>query len=183
MLLTLDLATHMGWTLGKVEQVRFSFGTHHLPSTGEDIGSFALAYDTWLCEAIKKYKVNEIVMECPILPRETSLTTVRKLSGLAWHTEYVCACHKIKNHEAHLQQIKKFMTGSGRADKQMMIDAARRHGYRVSDDNQADAVGVRLFYIACEYPALSSKFDLAMGALGAAAANAHDNTDTDQVDF
>jgi len=41
--------------------------------------------------------------------------------------------------------IKKFLTGQGNANKQAMIDAARRRGFSPADDNEADAIAILLW--------------------------------------
>jgi Holliday junction resolvasome RuvABC endonuclease subunit len=39
-------------------------------------------------------------------------------------------------------KIKKFWTGQGNANKEMMLDMARQHGYEPEDDNEADAIAL-----------------------------------------
>ena len=39
-------------------------------------------------------------------------------------------------------EIKKFITGKGNADKQMVIDAVNKLGHNITDDNEADAVAM-----------------------------------------
>ena len=39
-------------------------------------------------------------------------------------------------------EIKKFITGKGNADKQMVIDAVYKLGHNITDDNEADAVAM-----------------------------------------
>jgi len=41
--------------------------------------------------------------------------------------------------------IKKFLTGQGNANKQAMIDAARKRGFSPVDDNEADAIAILLW--------------------------------------
>jgi Holliday junction resolvasome RuvABC endonuclease subunit len=43
--------------------------------------------------------------------------------------------------------IKKFLTGQGNANKQAMIDAARKLGFSPADDNEADAIAILLWAI------------------------------------
>lgn len=171
MLLTLDLATMIGWTCGHPADQQFAFGHHRLPSTGPDIGAFACAYGDWLHPMLMN--VTEVVMEAPILPKVTSLITVRKLSGLAYHTEMVCHEMKIRCYEAHLQSVKKFVGGSGRASKLDMIEAVRSFGYDTNEENEADAIAVRCYTIATRYKNLLPQFNFAMGLLG----GEHDEVD------
>ncbi len=165
MLLTLDLATVLGFTVGHVSDRKFRSGHYRLPSTGTDIGAFAQAYDDWLRSALDN-GVTECVMECPVLPRKTTLATVRKLTGLAWHTEWACFSNGIKVYEAHLQSVKKAIGGHGRAQKSDIIAAVQRYGYPVTEENEADAIAVRLYTIMTRHPELAESFGLDMGLLG-----------------
>jgi hypothetical protein len=166
-LLTLDLATRVGWTFGLVSDPRFKFGNHLLPSTGEDIGAFIKAFDDWLQQYAER--VDYIVFEQPILPRETRIETLRKLYGLTAHVEFWAKAYEVKCREAPIGKIKMFMANSGNASKDMMVAAAKRHGYDVANDDEADAVGVRLYTISSEYPDLMKLFRLDLGPLGAVA--------------
>lgn len=169
MLLTLDLATNLGWTLGPETDPAFRHGSHRLPSTGEDIGAFATAYDLWLRERLFG-GVDYVVFEAPVLPRETSLATVRKLSGLAWHTEFRCTMMNIRCEEASNTSVKKFVAGHGFAKKNDMLAAIRARGYEVADHDEADAIAVRLYTIHQRFPKAAACLNLDMGALGVAAA-------------
>ncbi len=168
MLLTLDLATVLGYTVGDIADRGFRSGWYRLPSTGTDIGAFAHAYDEWLRSALNTNGITECVMECPVLPLKTTLATVRKLTGLAWHTEWLCFSRGIKCYEAHLQSVKKSIGGHGRAQKSDMIAAVRSYGYDVTEENEADAIAVRLYTIMTRHKDLMADFNLDLGALGAA---------------
>lgn len=165
MLLTLDLATVLGYTVGDVADRGFRSGHYRLPSTKTDIGAFAVAYDEWLRPMLSR-GVTEIVMECPVLPRHTTLATVRKLTGLAWHSEFVATALGIKIYEAHLQSVKKAIGGHGRAQKADMIRAVQSYGYDVTEENEADAIAVRLYTIMTRHREYAADFGLEMGLLG-----------------
>lgn len=166
-ILTLDLATRTGWCCGSPDESP-RYGTKVLPSTGEDIGRFAAAYNEWLLDMIALENPGLVVFEAPILAGKTNLTTARKLTGLAWHTEFVCNLRQIRCAEHHLQQVKKFFTGNGRADKDDMVAAARRLGFDPKDDNAADAIGLWCCTVHERAPQHAARFKL--GALGGRAA-------------
>jgi crossover junction endodeoxyribonuclease RuvC len=111
--------------------------------------------------------VNLVVFEAPILPRETSLSTARKLYGLAWHTEYVCWMRKIECFEVHLQSVKKYITGNGRADKRQMMDSVKRLGFDAATYDEADAIGVRLYTLCERFPQAHRDLGFDLGLLGA----------------
>lgn len=165
--LTLDLASRLGWTCGAPDGEP-RYGTKVLPATGEDIGRFAEAYNTWLLDMITLENPVLVVFEAPILAGQTTLATARKLTGLAWHTEFVCRLREVRCKEAHLQSVKKFFAGSGRADKQAMIEAARRHGWAPKTSDEADALGLWAYTIHEEWPRHAGRFQ--MGGLAQAGA-------------
>ncbi len=166
-ILALDLATKTGWAVGSPDGEP-RYGTKVLPSTGEDIGRFAAAYNEWLLDMITLENPALIVFEAPILAGQTTLTTARKLGGLAWHTEFVCNLRQVRCAEHHLQSVKKFFAGSGRADKAAMMEAARRHGWDPKDDNAADALGLWACTVHEKAPQYGKRF--ALGTLGGRAA-------------
>lgn len=70
----------------------------------------------------------------------TSQATIRMLFGLVAIVEEVAENLGIACYETHNQTIKKYLTGTGRADKAMMLAACARLGWDVGgDDNCADA--------------------------------------------
>lgn len=136
----LDLATNIGWAAGPSGSDP-QFGSHKLPSTGEDIGKFLSAYDTFLNDWISFYELGFVGFEAPIhTGKKTAFGTVRKLVALAAHTEFVCYRRMIKCQEAHVGTIKKSFAGSGRAQKPDMMHIAKRYGWPVKTDHEADAL-------------------------------------------
>lgn len=165
MLLTLDLATVLGWTIGDVADRSFKSGWFRLPSTGDDIGAFANAFDGWLRSHLAG--VTATVFEMPVLPKKTKLATVRKLTGLCWHTEFLTTQSGSRCYEANNSSVKKAIGGHGRADKDDMIAAVQRYGYtKVTEENEADAISVRLYTIMTRHKELAASFGLDMGLLG-----------------
>lgn len=138
--LALDLSSRIGWCCGPPGE-KPGFGHHQLPKTGDDIGWFAVAYEDWLREMIESRYPDLIVFESPILPRQTSIMTVRKLSGLTFETERFCSRSQIPCREIQIQKIKMFVTGKGNADKDMMVAGVKRMGFNVACHDEADAIG------------------------------------------
>ena len=140
-ILALDLATRTGWACGAVNgEPRWGIKVIARPHT--DVGAFASAYDLWLSDMITVEQPDLLVFEAPILPRQTTLDTARKLMGLAFLTELIAFRRDLACREVNIRTVKKFFAGHGHAAKSDMIDAARRHGWNVKDDNEADALGV-----------------------------------------
>jgi hypothetical protein len=170
-LLTLDLASRIGFTCGPMPLPGFSFGSYQLPKTGTDIGSFIWEYDKWLRTMLEEHEVWYVVFEQPILHKMTQIATLRKLYGLCSHTEYVCTEYQVKCREVNVQAIKRFMGVKryGAEGKQDMVDAVARYGYKCEDHDAADACGLRLYTVSVERPEALRLFRLELGPLGAAA--------------
>lgn len=145
-LLTLDLATYTGWASGSPDvqsagEVRV--GSIRLPATGDDIGRYLDAFDTWLNSMISVEDPGLIVYEAPIISAgKTDINTARKLMGLGGHTEFVGLRRFVQVREINIGTIKKELAGNGRADKDAMIAAAKAEGVDVKDEHQADAFGI-----------------------------------------
>jgi Holliday junction resolvasome RuvABC endonuclease subunit len=171
-LLTLDLASRIGWSCGDPTDQQFAYGSHQLPKTGEDIGEFLRQFRNWLQQALDG--VSMCVFEQPILPSKTSLITVRKLHGQAGLTELVCLDRKVRCLEQNLQNVKTFM-GVSRArgvdQKAEMVRCVERYGYEPENDDAADAIALRLFVLHQMFPDVAKRLPLALGPLDAAAAN------------
>src|SRR3990167_7215921 len=116
MIVALDLGTNIGMCWGDGGELP-RLGHHRLPSTGEDVGPFADAYERWLRFQIEQIEPTLLLFEAPILPAQTQIMTVRKLQGLAWSTELIAYREGIECREIHLQEAKKALTGRGNAKK------------------------------------------------------------------
>jgi len=166
-ILALDLATAIGWATNPAHEEP-DFGTEVLPSTGKNVGRFIAAYDDWLRQTIDIQKPMLVIYEQPSLFAQSTPDTVIKLNGLATHTEFICHKREIEVRSANPSKLKKFFTGNGKAKKPDMEFAARRRGWKVRDDNQADACAVRAWAIFC-YAAPEYRSQFALGPLGAVA--------------
>ena len=95
-ILYLDLATNTGWCAGEPGVKVPQFGHHTLPSTGDNIGRFACEYEDWFGWLLDEKQPALVGFEMPILPQKTQLSTVRKLTGLAYDTERQCRRRAIR---------------------------------------------------------------------------------------
>lgn len=146
--LALDLATHTGFAVGPLSG-RPNFGTHVLPSTGDDTGKFIAAFDDWLQFMLDSQPIDLIIFEAPSLFAKTTPVTVEKLTGLATHAQLVGHRRGIRRRSANASKIKKHFTGRGNAKKDEMVTRARRLGFPVVDDNAADALAVWFWALEC----------------------------------
>ncbi len=187
MIIAFDLATSTGFAIGE-GATSPRVGAIRGPSTGDDVGAFLQYFrDFFGSMIIPEAKAAQaegrtvyVVFEAPVNPpakynpvtrrveQGTSIMTTRKLQGLAGVLELVCVDLKragfpVVVKEAHLQTIKKELTGSGRAEKGDMVLAARNAGIDISpgDEGQdeADAFGCWLLGIRYFAPQHQSRWD------------------------
>lgn len=146
--LALDLAGLLGWAANPYDD-RPRFGSHQLPSTADDVGKYIAAYDDWLCAMLEFEEPAVVIYEAPSIFMKTTPITIEKLVGLATHTQLVCHRRGIRRYSANPSQVKKHWTGKGNAKKPDMVARARRCGFKVRDDNEADAIAVWHWGLEC----------------------------------
>lgn len=135
-ILTLDLATKTGWAsniLGKRSGV-----TEFQLKRGESPGMRFLRCRAWLNEMLKLFsgQIDIIVYE-QAHHRGGAATAV--CVGLVTEVLAFAAERNIELMPVHTATLKKFATGSGRASKEDMVQAAKARGWNPEDDNEADA--------------------------------------------
>ena len=134
-ILSLDLATKTGWVsdiLGKRSGV-----TEFQLKQGETPGMRFLRASAWLNEMWKLLsgQIDVIVYE-QAHHRRGAATAV--CVGLVTEVQAFAAEHNIELMPVHTATLKKFATGSGRANKKDMVQAAQKRGWNPQDDNEAD---------------------------------------------
>jgi crossover junction endodeoxyribonuclease RuvC len=166
-ILALDLATNTGVCFGAGD-VLPTLRHHRLPSTGEDVGAFLCAFQDWMTVLLEDAQPTVIVYESPLLGAEASITTRRKLFGLAGVTEMVATREGLDCREVAATSAKKALTGSGRAQKHDMVAFARHHGLSphtyikdgLDASDEADAFGVWLAAVRIRNPEFAPLWDL-----------------------
>lgn len=164
-LLSLDLATRLGWASGDTEAGDPVSGYYQLPKTGEDIGRFIAAYHNFLVQLIKDQDPELIVFEEPINNAgKTTLSTLLKLWGLCSHTEFVATWKKIHVRQVNSGTWKKGFVGRGGFGKSakpypVLVACHERGWEHIVDDNEADAVGLWCFSVRFASPGKEARFD------------------------
>jgi len=108
---------------------------------------------------VREVEATLIIFEAPILPAQTQMATTRKLQGMAGVTEMVCHRLGIEVAEVATSQVKKALTGSGRADKDQMMSAARLYGFEPTCSDEADAFGIWLCALRLRHPKQAGRWD------------------------
>lgn len=160
MIMALDLATQTGFCIGPADTGEIpTLGHVRMPSTGPDVGRFLCAWQDWLDPWVREVEPSQIVFEAPILPAQTQMATTRKLQGMAGVTEMVGHRLGIEVAEVTTSQVKKALTGSGRAEKADMMAAARHYGFNPQTSDEADAFGIWLCALRLRHPAHAGRWD------------------------
>lgn len=156
-ILALDLASCTGWAVGSPSDGVIEHGSYRLPKTGEDVGMFLAYFRKWLESTLTRIKADEVIFESPIMPKQTSLATLRKLYGLAGVTEEIVYERNLQCAEARIDQICKHFLGVGYpkkhdAKKAATVEKCRALGFKVVDDNDADAIALLDLAISIKKP-------------------------------
>lgn len=155
--LALDIATNLGFAVfeGRDDACP-RFGTYVLPKVldKDDIGTRTLALRRWLRDLISVIHPDVVAFEAPWVPRAGGTGTtfidpgiVRLLVSLAGEAETTAKECGVRVLEVASVSAKIALAGTarlGKDRKRLMVIAATRRGWRVSDDHQADAGGVAL---------------------------------------
>jgi crossover junction endodeoxyribonuclease RuvC len=158
--LALDLATQTGFCFGPADTGEVpAIGHVRLPSTGADVGRFLCAWQDWLEPKVREVEPTLVIFEAPILAGLTTIAVTRKLQGMAGVTEMVCHRAGIEVAEVATTQVKKALTGSGKAEKADMMAAARAYGFDPATSDEADAFGIWLCALRLRHPTQAGLWD------------------------
>jgi len=144
--LTLDTASKTGWCYGTIDKRGVETITSGVwdftPKAKESRHNrFAIIFNT-VRKFIQTHPVDLAIFERKFGSFNDSLVLQAKIDGII---QAVLAWHMIEMRNFTATEIKKFATGSGKADKAAMIEACRtRTGINPKDDNEADAVCIYL---------------------------------------
>lgn len=135
--LSLDIASLTGWALDTQVYGTWDFKT----LKDESMGMKLIRFKAKLTEVHSLEPLDIIIYERPAGQHANSIIHQAKLIGVM---EEFCEKNSIDYRAYSASEIKKFATGKGNANKQDMIDAAKKkYGYTGSDDNEADAIHMR----------------------------------------
>lgn len=138
MILALDLGTVTGWAI-KTESGIDSGIKSFATKSHEGAGMRYLRFKKWLTE-IKQCGINEVYFEQ--VQRHVSTYSAQVYGGYMGTLMAWCEQHEIPYSGVPVGTIKRSATGKGNASKQDMINAAKKLGFDVVDDNQADALAL-----------------------------------------
>lgn len=138
MILALDLGNSYGWAIKQSSTIDSGFD-RLVSKTGSDPGKKFQLFDTWLAHELPK-GIKYVYYED--VKRHNGLYAARAYCGYLAILQAWCHRNEIKCSGVGVGRIKKTWTGKGNATKQMMIDEAKRRGFDVITDDQADALAL-----------------------------------------
>jgi Holliday junction resolvasome RuvABC endonuclease subunit len=95
----------------------------------------------WSALRVHMLAVDTVIVESPFIhPAHPSgsVPTI-KLHGLV---EWLCCHEQVRYTTVTPSELKKWWTGSGKADKALMVTVAQERGYDITDHNAADAIAL-----------------------------------------
>lgn len=141
MILAVDLGNEFGWAIKQSSTI--DSGWDHLTRGKRDTGEKFILFAAWLQE-LNNLELTEIWYED--VRRHNGLYAARAYCGYLAVLQMYAYKRCIPCSGVGVGQIKKFWTGNGRADKQMMVKEANRRGFDTDNDNQVDALAL-LHYV------------------------------------
>jgi hypothetical protein len=149
-ILALDTSTHTGWAhCGDDPSGRPHYGTLHLPGwRRESIGRSYAMLHVFLDVKITSRGITHLVIERPLTvhahayDKGKNADLAAALLGFVAVAECVASLKDIKCHIESPQTVRKHFVGNGRpADPKFAVIArCKQLGWKVDDDNQADAL-------------------------------------------
>ena len=145
-LLALDLGTTTGWAIRGFDGLITSGTVSFKPSRYDGGGMRYLRFNNWLSEIDRlSGPIEAIYFE--EVRRHAGTDAAHVFGGLLAVLTSWGELRGVPYQGAPVGTIKKFLTGQGNANKQAMIDAARKRGFSPTDDNEADAIAILLWAI------------------------------------
>ena len=133
-ILSLDLATKTGWALKEGKMI-ISGVQDFSKARGESPGMIFLKFRAWM----KNFKRDHLLVVIEQNHHRGGAAT-DLCAGLKAEAQAFAAEHGFEIMPVHSATLKKFATGSGRAEKGAMIQKAKDLGFNPIDDNEADAI-------------------------------------------
>ena len=142
--LALDLGTVTGWAMRLPDGTIVSGTMAFRPGRYEGGGMRYLRFRSWLDEMLRSAPgLAAIYFE--EVRRHAGTDAAHIYGGFLAHLAAWCEQKRIPYQGVPVGAIKRHVTGKGNADKQAVIAAVKARGFRIADDNEADAVALLLW--------------------------------------
>ena len=159
--MALDLATVTGWAYGEPDKAP-DFGSLRFAKPGASHAEVYRGMRAWLNDWI--IDSNLIVYESPaaasVMMGRTNMETLRVLIGLCEHVEELCYS-RIDLREARTSDVRSHFIGTNRIKrpqaKWATMSRCHELGWKVSNDNEADACAVWHYQVCIFRPDIAAK--------------------------
>lgn len=143
MILALDLGTNTGWATWR-KKVGTRSGTEVFKAGRFEGGGMRfLKFKKWLTEVKAVEDIDALYFE--EVRRHMSTDASHCYGGFLAILTSWCEHHGIAYQGVPVGTIKLFATGKGNANKDAMVDAMKKKGFKPADDNEADALAILLW--------------------------------------
>lgn len=137
-IIALDIATNTGWAVGGFDHP-IVFGSRSFKNYAGQRAIMGNRFAVWLNDMIAELKPTHMAIEAPMYAKGGA---PHLLIPLTYEAEKAANRFSLPYEEFAPRTVKKFMTGTAKATKQDMIEAAKVIGHKVNNDDQADAIAV-----------------------------------------
>lgn len=139
-ILAIDIGTTTGWARtdrnGTLHSGSQSFAVHRT----EQAGQRWLKFRAFLAEQRVAGDIHAVYYED--VKQHAGTLAAHVYGGFLAMLEMWCAANSVPLRPVGVGVVKKHWTGKGNADKALMMATARAKGFRVKDDNHADALAI-----------------------------------------
>jgi Holliday junction resolvasome RuvABC endonuclease subunit len=150
-ILALDLANHTGYAVRRRDGKILHGVENFSPRASWSPGQRWQRFRSWLAETIVSHNINAIAYEVVIQAQgRSSVAAGDVYGGFKAVMEMVADSHRLEIHPVHVATVKKTWTGNHMAKKPDMVIQAKARGFRVEDDNEADALAILHWAMAKE---------------------------------
>ena len=143
-ILALDLGTHLGYAI--LHEKEIISGTKKLKN--KTFGQRFLDFLQWLYRTLDQYEIEKVYFER--VRRHLGTEAGHVYGAFMYVLAVVCEDLKIPYEGCEVGEIKKYITGHGRATKDEVVKAVSNLGFSPADDNEADSLAILLLAIAKE---------------------------------
>lgn len=139
-ILALDLGTKTGFAVRRRDGSVVHGTERFMQRNSWPAGQRWLNFRAWLSRQIAEHGATVIAYED--VKNHAAIYAAHVYGGFLAHMECVAAQHRVELRPVGVGTVKKAWTGSGSAKKEKMITQAQARGFKVVDDNDADALAI-----------------------------------------
>jgi crossover junction endodeoxyribonuclease RuvC len=142
-ILALDLGTTTGWAMRTPEGTILSGSQSFKPQRFDGGGMRYLRFTRWLAEVCPLTKTEVVYEE---VRRHVGVDAAHAYGGFLSHLQSFCEQREFPYSGVPVGTIKKYITGTGNANKERVIGCVKALGYAPVDDNEADAIALLRYH-------------------------------------